>query len=362
MKATKIKNIHFFEAVSDETRPIADATHSISTIKFIITQIELESGVTGQGHILSFHYSANAILGALKDLKEMITGKLYVYETLKLAEIYKQETEYFGNEGLLKWAGASLNVAMWDAWGKVNKQPVWKLLGGTRNPVHIYGSGGWLSYSDKELLEEVQDYKSRGFKAIKVKVGSPEKGRDLERLTKVRESVGRDIQIMMDANQGMCVAEARQLAQEAEKLNIFWFEEPVDHKNFKGYKNLKEKTNISLAMGEREYDVQALKNLIELNAIDMWQPDIIRIGGVEGWRNSANFASEYNIPVLPHFYKDYDVPLICTVPNGLGVESFDWIDPLIDNPLKIQNGVVFPRDLPGWGFAFIHNKLNYLEV
>ena len=83
--------------------------------------------------------------------------------------------------------------------------------------------------------------------------------------------------------------------------------------------------------------------------------------GVTG-RNSANFANEFNIPVLPHFYKDYDVPLLCTVPNGPGVESFDWIDPLIDNPLKIQNGVVFPRDLPGWGFAFIHNRLNYLEV
>jgi L-alanine-DL-glutamate epimerase-like enolase superfamily enzyme len=97
--------------------------------------------------------------------------------------------------------------------------------------------------------------------------------------------------------------------------------------------------------------------LIERSAIDIWQPDLLRIGGVEAWRESAALAGSYHIPVLPHYYKDYDTPLVCSIPNGVGVESFDWIDPLIDNHLQIKDGYVIPRDRPGWGFNFLDEFL-----
>jgi L-alanine-DL-glutamate epimerase-like enolase superfamily enzyme len=111
-------------------------------------------------------------------------------------------------------------------------------------------------------------------------------------------------------------------------------------------------------MGEREYDLEALKQLIARNALDLWQPDIVRIGGVEAWRESAALAGAYQLPVLPHYYKDYDVPLLCTIPNGYGAESFDWIDGIIDNPMKIVDGMAYPRERPGWGFEF---KKQFLE-
>ncbi|RRN77261.1 mandelate racemase/muconate lactonizing enzyme family protein, partial [Pseudoxanthomonas sp. SGD-10] len=88
------------------------------------------------------------------------------------------------------------------------------------------------------------------------------------------------------------------------------------------------------------------------------QPDILRLGGVEMWRNSAALAGSYHVDVLPHYYKDYDVPLLCTIPNGVGAESFDWIDSLIDRPLQIKNGMTTPHDLPGWGFNFKDEFLN----
>ena len=91
-------------------------------------------------------------------------------------------------------------------------------------------------------------------------------------------------------------------------------------------------------MGEREYSTVALRELIGIRALDLWQPDLIRLGGVEAWRDSAALANAYNIPVLPHYYKDYDVPLLCTVANPYGAESFDWIDAIIDNPMVIDNG------------------------
>jgi L-alanine-DL-glutamate epimerase-like enolase superfamily enzyme len=356
MKDT-IKQLKIYKAISQLSKPIADATHEISQIAFLVVEVELESGVTGQGYLLSFHYSPHAIGGALKDLERFVPGYA-VYDMVKLQQDLAAETEYFGNNGLLKWAGATVNIAMWDAWGKTVGQPIWKMLGANGRAVPVYGSGGWISYSDAELLEEVRDYRARGFRGVKIKVGAAEEGRDLERLRRVREAVGNEIKIMMDANQGMDVASALKLAEEAAKINIHWFEEPIHHGNFAGYQLLRSKTGISLAMGEREYDLEALKQLIARNALDLWQPDIVRIGGVEAWRESAALAGAYQLPVLPHYYKDYDVPLLCTIPNGYGAESFDWIDGIIDNPMKIVDGMAYPRERPGWGFEF---KKQFLE-
>ena len=162
----------------------------------------------------------------------------------------------------------------------------------------------------------------------------------------------------MDANQGMDVPSALKLAEQAKKIGIHWFEEPVMHTDFAGYELLRSKCGIALAMGEREYDCEALKHLIARNALDLWQPDIVRLGGVEEWLNSAKLAESYKLPVLPHYYKDYDVPLLCTIRHPYGAESFDWIDGIIDNTMRIENGYAYPRETSGWGFTF---KEEFLE-
>lgn len=341
------------------SRPIADSTHDISVIKFYIVEITTQDNVKGQGYLLSFHYSPLAIEGALKDLKQHILKNDYsINETIKLKQNYELEGEYFGNIGLLRWAQGAMNVAMWDAWGKTLGQPIHKILGSNGKKIPVYGSGGWLNYTDEELLDEVKDYKSRGFKAVKIKVGSPEMERDILRLHKVREAIGSGVMIMMDANQGMNVSDAIKLSDTVRPLGIHWFEEPVANTNFAGYEIIRNKTGISLAMGEREYDCQALKDLISRNALDLWQPDLLRLGGVEEWRNSAILANAYHIPCLPHYYKDYDVPLLATIANPYGAESFDWIDELIDNTMQIVNGYAIQREGNGWGFSFKESHLN----
>ncbi|MDR1533581.1 MAG: mandelate racemase/muconate lactonizing enzyme family protein [Planctomycetota bacterium] len=348
-----------FRAVSKLSRPIADATHSIPEIAFFIVELELAGGAAGQGYLLSFHYSPEAIRGALRDACAFAKG-YQAWQTVKYREDIYRENEYFGQNGPQKCAAAVVNVAMWDAWGRTLGQPVWKLLGANAGRVPVYGSGGWLSYSDAELIEEVTDYKKRGFRSVKIKVGSPGGvAADLERLRLVREAVGDNVGIMMDANQGLELAAARELAERASRLNlgIRWFEEPIDHANYDGYKYLREKSGVSLATGEREYDLEPLKALIARNAIDLWQPDLIRIGGVEAWLDSASLANAYHIPVLPHYYRDYDVPLLCTLPNAYGVESFDWIDGIIDNRMRIEDGYAYPREEPGWGFRFKESAL-----
>lgn len=352
----KIKSYSLYRAQSALDKPIADSTHELTEISFIVLRIETVGGITGESHLLSFQYSPNAIVGSLKDHGENVVGMDVPYMGQAL-QVFNRMDEYFGNEGINRWAQSAFNIAMWDVWCKILGQPVWKVLGSYCGKVPVYGSGGWLSYSDEELIDEVRKYKERGFTAVKIKVGSKDWKLDLERLKKVRAEVGKDIGIMMDANQGMDISSALQLSLAAGKLDIRWFEEPLMHTDFDGFQALKQQAGMSLAMGEREYSTVALRELLMRRAIDIWQPDIVRIGGVEAWLSSAKLAESFHIPVLPHYYKEYDVPLLCTVPNGKGAESFDWIDPLIDFPLQIENGMAIPHDRPGWGFGFRDSTL-----
>jgi L-alanine-DL-glutamate epimerase-like enolase superfamily enzyme len=166
---------------------------------------------------------------------------------------------------------------------------------------------------------------------------------------------------MMDANQGMRVPSALALARKAAAFDIHWFEEPIPHDDFDGYAHLRRQAGISLAMGEREFDTTALRELIRRNALDLWQPDLLRLGGVEGWRESALLANSHGLPVLPHYYKEYDVPLLCTIPDAYGSESFDWIDGLVDHPILVRDGMAQPLPGPGWGFTFKEDKLQNLD-
>ena len=119
---------------------------------------------------------------------------------------------------------------------------------------------------------------------------------------------------------------------------------------------------MALAMGEREFDLVPLRELARRNALDLWQPDILRLGGVDGWLESAALARAHHLPVLPHYYKEYDAALCCTIPDAYGVESFDWVDPLVDRPLRIENGRAYPSDAPGWGFSFKSEALSEVRL
>lgn len=361
MSRTGVTGIDFFDAESPLQAPIADATHRIPAIKFIIARVTLADGTTGEGYLLAFHFNPAAIRGALADVRALAVGR-EAWDTKAFNAACDAAFEYFGATGLLRWARGVVNLAMWDAWGRHLGKPIWQLLGAHARSVPVYGSGGWLSYSPDELVAEATRYVARGFTAVKLKVGSPDIERDVERIARVREAVGPKVRIMIDANQGFDYPAALALAGRARGYGIHWFEEPLKHTDYDGYAALRANAGMALAMGEREFDLVPLRELARRNALDLWQPDILRLGGVEGWLDSAALARAHHLPVLPHYYKEYDAALCCTIPDAYGVESFDWIDPLIDRPLRIERGRAYPSDAPGWGFCFKPAALTELKI
>lgn len=361
MSGTAIRAVEFFTASAPLAAPIADATHRIPAINFIVARVTLANGTTGEGYLLAFHFNPGAIRGALADVRALAVGR-EAGDTKAFNAACDQAFEYFGATGLLRWARGVVNLAMWDAWGRHLGQPVWQLLGAHARSVPVYGSGGWLSYSLAELTAEATRYVARGFTAVKLKVGAPNLEQDVERIAKVREAVGPHVRLMIDANQGFDYPAALALARRARDFGIQWFEEPLNHTDYDGYAALRADAGIALAMGEREFDLVPLRELARRKALDLWQPDILRLGGVEGWLDSAALARVHGLPVLPHYYKEYDAALCCTIPDAYGVESFDWVDGLIDRPLRIENGHAFPADTPGWGFSFKPGGLTELRL
>jgi L-alanine-DL-glutamate epimerase-like enolase superfamily enzyme len=255
--------------------------------------------------------------------------------------------EYTGQTGIGAWGMAAIDIALWDILGKHANCPVYKLLGACRNQVSIYGSGGWLSYSTDQLLEEVTSYVQRGFKAVKIKVGSQDSRRDVERVKMVRQAIGDDILLMIDANQGWSPPQAIAVSKQLQDFNIFWLEEPVAKDDLDGYARVAAKSDIPIATGEREFSIPMLRELMERKAVAIVQPDVLRIGGITQAVKVAHLAEAFNLQVATHFYKEIDIHLLASLRNGLFLEYFPWIDDLLVSPLEIAGGMARVPEGPG---------------
>lgn len=328
--------------------PIADSTHAgTKVIEWILVDVLTNAGITGRSLMLTFDYAPELLRGIVEtELKDRIVGKNPLY-IKKIQEICWNQTEYIGQTGIAAWGMAAIDIALWDILGKHFNCPVCQLLGAYQDRVPIYGSGGWLSYSTDQLLEEVTSYVKRGFKAVKMKVGSPDYRRDIDRVKKVRQAIGDDTTLMIDANQGWSPHQAIAVSKKLEDFNIYWLEEPVSKDDLDGYARVAANIDIPIATGEREYSIAILKELMERKAVAIVQPDVLRIGGITQAVKVAHIAEAFNLKVATHFYKEIDVHILASLRNGLFLEFFPWLDDLLVNPLEIVGGMALVPERPG---------------
>lgn len=206
-----------------------------------------------------------------------------------------------GNRGLTVSAISGVDMALWDLLGKSLNVPIVQLLGGSiRDKMEAYASGGWAG-SD-EIGEQLLGYTAKGFKAIKMRVGVMDETVDysIERVKAARAALGNDIKIMTDAHGTFSVPEAKRFCKGVEDCNLYWMEEPISPDNKKGTAEVRATTTIPIAAGESEFTRFNIRDLIDLRAVDVVQPDAAIIGGIsEAWR-VAGLASAYQLELAPH--------------------------------------------------------------
>ena len=248
--------------------------------------------------------------------------------------------------------------------------PLYKLIGGSREKIPYYIAGGYYAKDKgiKELQEEMEEYLSWGAKAVKMKVGLLSMKEDAARVKAVREVIGDDIKLMLDANCSYKAYEAIEFAKMVEQYNLYWFEEPVDQEDYAGYKKISEKCNIPIAAGENEMTRFGFRDLLSYNAVDILNPDATCMGGVTEFLKVAAMADAHNIALSPHGQQQLHIHLDCAVPNAFIAEFYPpqydakiyeaYQSPVLFN----SDGTVSPSQAPGVGLDINRDVLKDFRV
>lgn len=235
----------------------------------------------------------------------------------------------FGRKGMAFCAISAVDIGLWDLKGKIFNAPLYQLIGPYTDTVPIYGSGGWTHFTEGELVREQVGYVERGIPRVKLKVGKDfgkAEAEDVRRLAAVRQAVGDDVEIYIDANNGYYAKQAIAMARRFAPYNVGWFEEPVLADDIAGLAAIARAIDIPVATGEHEYTKYGFKDLIAQGGVDIVQPDVGRVGGITEWLKVAHLAHAFNLPIAPHAVSLVHLHLACCTPNlkvveVLGVEE-----------------------------------------
>jgi L-alanine-DL-glutamate epimerase-like enolase superfamily enzyme len=241
-------------------------------------------------------------------------------------------------------------VALWDLKAKAANLPLYKLLGGARESTPVYGSdSAWLWMSVEEIVEASRPYLDQGMLGIKVKVGA-DPASDADRLHRLREHLGEDFWLAVDANERYDYATALAIGRFLEEeISVAWFEEPLTCEDVEGHARLAGKLDLPIAGGEMLFGLDEFRQYLDRSALAVVQPDVTRVGGITGWLQVARLAEQHHLPLSPHLLPEIGVHLACGIPGVTSVEYMPWLYPLFSNPPAIEQGRLVPPAGPGLG-------------
>ena len=303
---------------------VFDANYTMATKPALLVEVDTDEGVVGLGEAAHFG-------GPMASTAQVIEHELKPYlvgenpgEIEHLWERMHRRAYKHARGGVVIAAISGIDIALWDLRGKLTNMPVWRLLGGYRKRVPAYATGGFYAEGKgiKQLEAEMQTYVSAGFRAVKMKVGrnshvelsalraSSERGvaevslaQDIKRVAAVREAIGPDIRLAVDANGAWDVATAVKMARAMEPYDIYWYEEPVWPDDVAGSREVAEKTSIPIAGYETcSYGIVDFARYISARAVHFVQPDVAWAGGLTETLKIAHMAQAANLPIAPHIH------------------------------------------------------------
>lgn len=262
-----------------------------------------------------------------------------------------------GRPGISSMAISAVDSALWDLKARLLGVPLATLLGAVRRSVPAYGSGGFTSYSDAELAEQLGFWSAEGLRFVKMKIGR-EAQRDAERVRVARRAIGPRTELFVDANGAYSRKQALYLAGIFAESGVRWFEEPVSSDDLRGLRLLRDRApaEISIAAGEYGYDLPYFRRMLEAGAVDVLQIDATRCGGITGFLRAAALARAQCIPVSAHTAPTLHGNIGCAVPGVEHVEYFhdhQRVEQLLfDGALRPRGGDLHPDfSRPGLGLS-----------
>lgn len=347
------------------------------TFDSVIVRIDTECGITGWGEAKG-SVASTAACGGLaaiinQDFAPLLLGQdprdvsrlwdvLYNMPRSGFAIAEGHVFPQLGRRGLSISAIAGVDIALWDILGKSLNAPVWRLLGGRRaDRMPAYASGGWAD--EQRIGEQLQGYIHKGgFRAVKMRVGSMDGSvaRSAARVKAARAALGPDVGLAADAHGTWTVAEAKAFCRMVEDCDLLWFEEPVTADDKQGQAEVRRSSAVPISSGESEFTRHDFRELAELRAADVLQPDLAIAGGItEGVRIGA-IASAFNLRLAPHLWSGapaFAAGLHLSASNSAGfileysLGHNPMLHDLIEESFPVKDGLIEIPDRPGLGIT-----------
>jgi L-alanine-DL-glutamate epimerase-like enolase superfamily enzyme len=228
-----------------------------------------------------------------------------------------------GSGGVTTLALAAVDTALWDLRGVVTGQSLVRRLGRRRDSVPVYGSGVNRHYPLDELEEQARRWVAAGFGAVKMKVGRPDLDEDVERVAAVRRIIGDRRGLMVDANQLWDLPAARRALAVLRRFDLAWIEEPLLADDLRAHAALRRSIDVPVALGENLHTVYQFREALLLEACDVVQPNVVRVGGITPFLRIVEVARAHGAAVAPHLLPDVSGQLAMCLPDEVWIEDVE---------------------------------------
>ena len=339
-----------------------DAVQTFAKQETIFVEIRAAGGATGLGYSYTIGTGGHAVLSLVSEtlLPALVGCDIRRPEAIWATLSSRTRATMVGP--ITSLALAAVDTAVWDLRCKLMDLPLWVAAGGAQDRVPLYDTeGGWAHFDTDELVERAVASKNASWAGVKIKVGSRTARDDFDRLASVRQAVGDQLPIMVDANQCFSLPEAIERVRGYEQLDIAWFEEPLPADDVGAYQRLSMATTVPIAVGESLYSLTQFKEYLQKGAASIVQVDVARIGGITPWLKVAHLAEAYNVPVAPHFLMELHVSLASAVPNATFVEHIPQLSTITTEEMAIEDGCAIAPNSPGLGIQWDMDAIQKLR-
>jgi L-alanine-DL-glutamate epimerase-like enolase superfamily enzyme len=351
---TAIEQIHVSAYKIPTDQPEADGTASWDSTTMVLVEVE-GGGNTGLGYTYGDESIARLIHSKLA---KKIAGR----DVMNIPGVWVEMVKAIRNDGragISSMAISAVDCALWDLKARLLDLPLVMLLGGAHESVPVYGSGGFTSYSEKQLQKQLGGWVEQGIPRVKMKIGThPEE--DLERVRMARKAIGQKVELYVDANGAFSRKQALAFAHRLhEEFGVVWFEEPVSSDDLAGLHLIRDQgpANMDIAAGEYGYDLYYFRRMLDAEAVDVLQADVTRCGGITGFLKVGALCNAHCLELSSHCAPSESTHPCCAIMPLRPLEYFhdhERIEHMLfDGALTPENGALHPDfSRPGMGLGF----------
>jgi L-alanine-DL-glutamate epimerase-like enolase superfamily enzyme len=334
--------------------PEADGTLAWDSTTLVLVEARTADPAAPSG--LGWTYAPGAAVGIVDELLAPAVVDRPALDVPACWEAMSRAVRNAGRGGLVAMAVSAVDAALWDLKARLLGLSLHRLLGAVRDRVPVYGSGGFTTYDDARLRQQLTGWLEQGIPSVKIKIGEDwgsRPDRDLERVALARHVIGDDADLYVDANGGYERKQAVRIGERLDAHGVTWFEEPVSSDDLDGLRFVRERVGADVAAGEYGDGPTYFARMTDAGAVDCLQVDITRCGGITAWTRICALAAARALTVSGHCAPALHVPAALATPNLRHVEWFHdhvRIEALLFEPSPDPTGgSLGPVDGPGHG-------------